>query len=283
MSRRALCALVCVAVTPAGPVLADDAAVNWVPGPAVVALGEVAQVDLKPGYVFADASGTQKLMEMMGNRVSGNEVGLVSPQAEGQDWILVFDYHAVGYVKDDEKDKIDENALFRSIQEGTEQANEYRKQKGMPGLHVVRWFEEPHYDSKSHNLVWALLAREDGGGEVVNYNMRVLGREGYMSVTLVDEPRKLAASKPLVQNVLHGFSYKSGKTYAEFRPGDKIAEYGLMALVAGGAGAAALKLGLFAALWKAIAKGGKALVLVVVAALAGLKKLFSSISGRRNE
>jgi uncharacterized membrane-anchored protein len=62
---------------------------------------------------------------------------------------------------------------------------------------------------------------------------------------------------------MQGFSYKSGKTYAEFRPGDKIAQYGLAALIGGGAGAAAVKLGLFGALWKFIAKRGKALVLLV--------------------
>ena len=152
-----------------------------------------------------------------------------------------------------------------------------------PGLHVVGWFEEPHYDEKTHNLVWALKARNDNGHESVNYNMRLLGRDGYMSVTLIDEPSKLAYSKPYVASVLSGFNYKSGKSYAEFRSGDKVAEYGLAALVAGGTAAAAAKLGLFALIGKFFAKAGKGIVIAIVAVGALLKKAWNAITRRGEE
>jgi uncharacterized membrane-anchored protein len=251
---------------------ADGPSVKWVSGPGVVGLGSQAEIRLKAGHAFANAKDTQALMEAMGNTVSGQEVGLIRPETKDEDWILIFDYHDVGYVKDDEKDKIDKDALLKSISEGTEEANQRRKERGIPGLHVVGWYEEPHYDQKTHNLVWALRAKDDNGEEVVNYNMRVLGR-----------PAKLALSKPVAEQTMQGFSYKSGKTYAEFRPGDKIAQYGLAALIAGGAGAAAVKLGLFAALWKFIAKGGKALVLLIIAAIAGLRRAIAAAFGRRGE
>ena len=47
--------------------------------------------------------------------------------------------------------------------------------------------------------------------------------------------------------------FKAGSRYAEFGQGDKIAAYGLTALVAGGAGAALAKSGLLSKMWKAIA------------------------------
>lgn len=262
---------------------ADQPQIRWVRGPQTVDLGREASLGLGEGYVFADANDTRKLMEVMGNTVTRHEVGLVAPRAQDEDWIVVFEYHPVGFVKDDEKDEIDKDAILEGIREGTEQANEIRKGKGIPALHVTGWYEEPHYDPGTHNLVWALLAKDDGGSEVVNYNMRVLGRHGYMSVTLVDEPAKLAASKPEVERVLASFAYKQGKSYAEFVPGDKVAEYGLAALVAGGAGAAAVKLGFFGWLLKVLAKGGKALVLLVVAFLAGLKRLLSGLASRGSE
>jgi uncharacterized membrane-anchored protein len=208
---------------------------------------------------------------------------MISPKSEEEDWFILFEYNAEGYVKDDDKDKIDKDAILESYKEGTEEANKVRKEKGLPGLHVTGWYEEPHYDETTHNLVWALLAKNDNGHEVVNYNVRLLGREGYMSVTLVDEPAKLALSKPQVEAVLAGFTYKGGKSYAEWVPGDKVAQYGLTALIAGGAGAAAVKMGLFGALLKILAKGGKAVVLLVVAVLAGLKKLVSGLFGRSEE
>jgi uncharacterized membrane-anchored protein len=110
--------------------------------------------------------------------------------------------------------------------------------------------------------------------------VRLLGREGFMSVTLVDEPGKLARSKPEVVKLLSGFEYKQGKRYSEWVPGDKVAQYGLAALVAGGAGAAAAKLGLFAVLGKLLAKGGKAIVALLAALALGAKQLFARLTGR---
>jgi uncharacterized membrane-anchored protein len=262
---------------------AEPAEIHWTSGPATVPLGSQAEMKLGEGYAFAGAADTQKLMQSMGNSVSNREVGLINPKAHDQDWILVFEYESAGYVKDDDKDKIDKQALLDSIREGTEESNKRRKELGVPGLHVTGWFEEPHYDTSTHNLVWALAAKDDNGVEVVNYNMRVLGRDGYMSITLVDSPAKLAASKVEVAALMSGFSYKAGKTYAEFRPGDKIAEYGLAALVTGGAGVAAAKLGLFAWLFKFLAKGGKAAIAAGVAAVAGLRAFFARLFGRKRE
>ena len=262
---------------------AEAPAVKWTHGPATVSLGAQADLKLPEGYQFADGPTTQKLMESMGNHVSKQEVGLVAPSREGADWILVFEYQNTGFVKDDEKDKIDKGALLASIREGTEAGNERRKEMGVPGLHVTGWFEEPHYDRKSHNLVWALAAEDDNKVPVVNYNMRVLGRQGVMSVTLVDAPQGLSASKQEAETLMGEFGYKAGKSYAEFRPGDKVAEYGLIALVAGGAGAAAVKFGLFAWLAKILAKSGKAIVGLVIVAVAGLKNLIARLFGRGAE
>jgi uncharacterized membrane-anchored protein len=196
---------------------------------------------------------------------------------------MVFEYHDVGYVKDDDKDKIDADALLKNITEGTEQANKVRKERGIPGLHVVGWEEKPNYDPVTHNFQWALLARNDDGSEVVNYNLRLLGRGGYMSVTLVEDPKKLAFSKPKMKAVLAGFAYNQGSRYAEWRSGDKIAEYGLAALVAGGAGVAAAKLGLFALLAKFLAKAGKAIVLLIVGIGAAIKRAWEKLTGRSSE
>jgi uncharacterized membrane-anchored protein len=274
---RAVLAVSTLAAVLAAPLaFAASAPPAWTKGPVRVDLGgSVARIDLSDGQAFAGADDTRRLLEEMGNTVDGSEVGMVTPTVEGEDWLLVFEYDKSGFVKDDEKDKIDKDAILESYQKGTEAANKTRKERGIPGLHVTGWFEEPHYDARTHNLVWALRAKDDGGGEVVNYNVRLLGREGYMSVTLVEEPAKLAVSKPNVDRILSSFEYKKGKSYAEWVSGDKVAEYGLVALVAGGAGAAAVKTGLLAALVKVLAKGGKAVVLLLAGLVAGIKKMFT--------
>jgi uncharacterized membrane-anchored protein len=45
--------------------------------------------------------------------------------------------------------------------------------------------------------------------------------------------------------LLQNYSFNEGEKYSEFRSGDKIAEYGLSALIVGGAAAAAVKTGAF--------------------------------------
>ncbi|MBI2836894.1 MAG: DUF2167 domain-containing protein [Acidobacteria bacterium] len=264
--------------------VAQEPNVAWTEGPDTVKLGEnIAELALSADHIFAGGDDTRKLMEMMGNSVSGQEVGIVSPKAENQDWFMIFEYAPEGYVKDDDKDAIDKDAILKSYQEGTEEANKTRKEKGISGLHVVGWYEEPHYDERTHNLVWAILAKDDGGGQVVNYNVRLLGREGYMSATLVDDPSRLATSKGEIDRIISAFSYKQGKRYAEWLPGDKVAKYGLAALVAGGAGAAAVKLGFFAAFLKFAAKAWKLLVVAALAIVAAIKKGISALRGRGAE
>jgi uncharacterized membrane-anchored protein len=253
-------------------VSAQEKPIKWIPGPVTADLRQVAEVKIEDGYVFADAAESRRAMELMGNKPTGLEAGLIMPTKEGDNWIITFDYNPVGYVPDDEKDRIDEVAILESIRAGTETANEFRKEKGFQPLHVTGWFEKPHYDETTNNLVWAIEAKEEGGGKLVNYDVRLLGRGGYMSVTLVTDPASLSRQLPEVAKVLAGFSYKTGNRYAEFVKGDKLAGYGLTALVAGGGAAAAVKLGLFAWLGKVLLKSWKLLVAGLVALAAGVKR-----------
>jgi uncharacterized membrane-anchored protein len=82
---------------------------------------------------------------------------------------------------------------------------------------------------------------------------------------------------------MSGYQYTEGESYAEYREGDKVAQYGLAALVAGGAAVAAGKMGLFAKLSGLIAKLGKGIIVVVIALGATIKKLYEKLTGKRPE
>jgi uncharacterized membrane-anchored protein len=255
--------------------------VQGVKGPAPVDLGdELAKVDLGEEFAFTGPAGTRDLLHYLGNPTHGSELGLVVPRAQGEGWLVIFEWNPIGYVKDDERDKIDADALLSSIRDATERGNKKRKELGGAAIHVTGWTEPPHYDVATHNLTWALLGKDDEGAEFVNYNVRVLGRSGVMSVTLVDSPERLAAAKPKAEKLIAAFSYKRGKTYAEWVPGDKVAQYGLTALVAAGAGAAAAKLGLFAVLGKLLAKFGKAIALGFAALGGVVAKFWRALRGK---
>jgi uncharacterized membrane-anchored protein len=260
------------------PTVKEPLKIEWVKEKAE--LGKVADLALPKDVMFANADDARKLLKRMGNIPDGNELGLVVPTVKGQDWFIIYRHHDVGYIKDDDRDKIDADAILESIRSATEEANEERKKTGDSALHVVGWQEKPAYDLKTHNLTWAVLARTDKGDEVVNYNTRMLGRDGYLSATLVDDPKGYASFKPRVEELAAKLAFKKGRSYAEWVPGDKVSQYGLTALVAAGAGAAAVKLGLFGVLAKLLAKAGKVIIIALAALGASIVRLWRSVRAK---
>jgi len=81
-----------------------------------------------------------------------------------------------------------------------------------------------------------------------------------MSAMLISSPETFDRDLIAFRNSLKSFSYDSGQSYAEFKQGDKVAAYGLGALVVGGAAAVALKsgAGFLKVIWVAIAGAGAA-------------------------
>lgn len=219
-------------------------------------------------------------MEASGEPVNGDEAGFLSPT--NRDWAVYFQYDDCGFVKDDEKDKLDSAKLLKEIRKGNDAGNEYRKEHGNPPLEIVGWEQEPKYDPVTHNLTWAIRATCQGE-QIVNYNTRLLGRKGVMEVVLVCDPAELQKNLPEFHAVLAGYKYSSGETYTEYKPGDKIAKYGLGALVLGGAAVGAAKLGLFAWLGVLLKKGFKLVVVAVVAIAAFFKKIFAKIFNRNSD
>lgn len=258
-----------------GSGIAGESQVTWIEGPARVDVGSnLAQMDLGPDYLFANGEDTRAIMSYIGNPPTDYEVGMVASKDENASWFIVFEHYAVGYIRDDDKDNIATASILESYRKGTEESNEERVKQGYSPLRITGWYEEPHYDERTHNLTWAMLA-EDNKGQVVNYNIRLLGRKGYISAVLVADPSTLTALKPQLAGIIGNLSYKSGNRYTEFEQGDKVAKYGLTALVAGGAGAAAVKFGLF----KALARFGKAIVLAMLAFIAVIWKLIRNFFG----
>ena len=243
-------------------------------------LGGKAEIAIPQGFRFTTGDGTRKLMEMSGNRASERELGMLATEGLGP-WII-FEFDESGYVKDDDKDKIDADKMLAKLREDQVSDNEYRREHGMSELEILGWVMPPRYNEKTHNLEWGTrLQSIDNKGISINYNTRLLGRKGVMEVTLVckqADTEKMIAEQ---EKILAGFNFIEGERYAEFREGDKVAKYGLTALIAGTGAFAAAKMGVFGKLGLVFAKLGKAAILLVVGALAGLKKLFGKIFGSR--
>ena len=105
----------------------------------------------------------------------------------------------------------------------------------------------------------------------MNYTIRLLGRRGVMHVILVSDPQSLDRDIADFKASLAGYSFVSGERYSEFRSGDHVAEYGLAALVLGGAAAVATKTGFGKAIGKFLIFG---IIALGAAVAAFFRKLF---------
>lgn len=241
--------------------------VKWVYGPSKVSLGNIANINLPEGYMFADKNNTQYFLDATQNLPSGRELGIVASSNGG--WFAIFEFSETGYIKDDEKSSLDADELLKSLKEGTEKANEERKKRGWAVLDIIGWQQVPHYDTNTNNLEWAIRG-QSASDQIINYNTKLLGRKGVMSVTLVCDPSKLAANITDYKMIIANYEFSKGNRYAEFIKGDKVAEYGLTGLIVGGAAAVAAKAGVFKWLWK-----------VLLAGVIGIGAFFKKIFGKK--
>lgn len=242
---------------------------NWVRGPASVETEGHSTLQVPEGFVYLDQKDTLKFLELNRNLGDGNEV-LIAP--DDLSWSAYLDFLDEGYVKDDEQ--IDADALLESLKENTAAANEERRNRGWPELEVVGWAVAPDYNRETRRLEWATTIQSDNGRST-NFFTKILGRRGHTSVQMVAPPDELAQAEAKLNEVLTGYSFKTGDTYADFRPGDKVAEYGLAAMVVGGAAAVATKKGFWGVLAGFFAAAWKFIVAAAVAAGAAVKKFFA--------
>ena len=235
-------------------------------GPAKIDLFPNATIEIPKGYLFLGKKDSKKFAAFTENISNDGEV-VIMPQTG--EWFATFNYEDSGYIKEE---KIDSESLFKSMKDGEPENNRERSRLGYPKLYLQDWFMKPSYNPKSNNLEWAFLIKDEEGDYVVNYDSRILGRTGYIQATLVMDPSKKSAV-PAFQNVLDNLEFKAGSRYAEWKPGDKVAKYGMAALITGGAIAAAAKTGILAKFWKLIVAG-------VVAVFAAIGKFFKKLSGK---
>jgi len=229
-------------------------------------LGGMATLSVPSGYRFTGAAGTLKLMEAYGNLTNGSELGYISPL--DMDWFAVFEFQDSGYVKDDEKNKLDADNILKQLKEGQLEANKELSKRGMPTLEVLGWQTPPFYNPQTNNLEWAIRLRSGDGGQTINYKTKLLGRRGVMDVVLVCDESLLSSVIPEYQKLLKGFAYKKEESYAAFSKGDKVATYGLTGLIVGGGVLALAKTGFLAKFWKFI-------VVAVLAVGAFIKRIFT--------
>lgn len=205
-------------------------------------------------------------------------LGLIYPAAENlageNGWAIIIQYDEDGHIKDDDAKTIDYAKLLKEMQTGTRRANEERTKQGYPTVELVGWAAPPRYDAEAHKLYWAKeVSFADSPQHTLNYNLRVLGRKGVLILNAVSPMTRLKDIEAATPQILAMVDFTPGNRYADFdKRTDKVATYGLAALVAGGIAA---KAGLFKGLLVALLAAKKFIVVALVAAAGFIKRLFT--------
>jgi uncharacterized membrane-anchored protein len=243
----------------------------------IVLPNKVATLHLGEKFHYLDVTETNRLLKEWGNPPDEETQGAilpadVDPMTEGS-WAVFLNYLDEGHVDDSDAAKIDYDDLLKQMKEGAEDANPERKKAGYPEMHLLKWAEPPRYDAAAKKLYWAKELDFEGGEEhTLNYDVRVLGREGVLEMEAVAHISQLEQIRGDMQPLLQAAEFNDGHKYAQFNKStDRLAEYGLGGLIAVGLAA---KLGLFAKLGAILLAAKKVIIMAVVAIGGFLARLF---------
>jgi len=240
----------------------------------------IAIIKLTENFRYLDPAGTETLLTgIWGNPASQAKIlGAIVPSDfdpfDQDSWCVIIDYSEDGFVSDSDAEKINYSDLLKKMKQGTQAANEERKKNGYPSTELVGWAAEPYYDKETHKFYWAKEIKFEGAesDNTLNYNIRILGRRGVLVLNVVARMAQLKEVESANPTILTMVNFTQGNTYKDYIPGtDKLASYGLGALVAGGLLA---KTGLLKWLLASVLAFKKFIVIGLVALFAFIKSLF---------
>jgi uncharacterized membrane-anchored protein len=243
----------------------DQAAVlqslNFRSGKITIANG-MAELSVGSDFRYLDAKDAVTfLTKVEGNApsaVTGID-GVIVPTARTESWFAVLGYSAEGHVLDSDEASINYDDLLKQMQSQADEQARKQRDAGFAGLRILGWAQKPFYDSTNKKIYWAKAIQFDNRpNQTLNYDVRILGRTGYVNLKIVDDIGNLAMINARMPQVLGMVNFTAGNKYSDYVAGtDHTAAYGIAGLIAGGVLA---KVGFFkgllvlaAAFWKAIA------------------------------
>lgn len=231
--------------------------------------GGIAKLTIPQSFYYLSPEDTSRVLtEAWQNPPSAQTLGMLFPSQysplDNESWGVTIEYVEEGHVKDEDAEEIDYDEMLDDLIASTNAESKTREEMGYGSIALVGWAAAPYYDSINKKLHWAQELQFDGADQnTLNYNLRVLGREGYLRLNFIAGMNQLTEIEQNLDTVMDMTEFNPGHTYAEFDEStDKVAAYGIGALVAGGVLA---KKGFFAAALLVLAKFWKVILIGLVA------------------
>lgn len=144
-------------------------------------------------------------------------------------------YEENGYVHDRDAGRIDYDAKLPDMIREDSLNNEKRRAAGYSGLQLVGWASPPYYDRSRKALHWAKELVSDGSeSNVLNYNIRILGRHGVLVINAISTMDHLDEVNQELPAVLGMAAFNDGYRHDQYVPAiDGASSKGLGSLIDG--------------------------------------------------
>ncbi len=232
---------------------------------------DLATLVVPKGFKYLDPASSEQVMTDLWGNPPSKSLGMLfleneTPVSDTFSFAVEISFSQDGYIEDDDAEDIDYDELLEDMQTEISEGNQARSEAGYEGLELLGWASEPFYDATNKKLHWAKELQFEGQEQsTVNYDIRILGRKGVLSLNVISDMAHLSEVKQNIDPILESTHFTQGNRYSDFDPDiDEIAAYGIGGLIAG---KMLLKVGFLAKFWKIILIGG-------AAAVAGVKKFF---------
>ena len=168
---------------------------DTIPGQTGVISLDVANCTLKvpEGFVFLDKEASKHLIvdywnnpDESADEIIGTLVNDYAGYFYNVDIAYIIMYDDSGYVSDEDANSIDYDELLKSLQDELKEENKNNPYETQ--WELLDWAWQPTYDSQKKVLGWAKHFRIDGEREVINYDIRVLGKSGFVLIKAVADP-----------------------------------------------------------------------------------------------
>ncbi len=163
--------------------------------------------------------------------------GIETPETEAIVWnaaddsMTYFSFYGVGYVTEEDWDRVDPVEFMTQIKEAGVQANVERERVGIDPFYISDWRQQPTFKTATHTAYWATDVTNIQTQWVNAVAIR-LSRAGYHQIVWAGGGDGFAAAQSTLGGLLDTHQYDSGYRYEDHVEGDPLADMSIGSLAA---------------------------------------------------
>jgi len=214
--------------------------IEYATGVIPLAEGRV-KLTVPEGFKFINAEQSRFILEnLWGNMQDQDVFGMIVKNDFKvtrlvNDYSFVISFSDIGYVQDQEDTDLDHADLLETLKTNMELSNENRVKQGVNTMTVESWALVPYYDSYKKALYWANKIAVNGTNEeILNYNLRLLGKTGVIKINAVATMDQFPEIKRILPLIITQTRFDEGQKYSDYVKGrDLNSEWTINELIAG--------------------------------------------------